>query len=456
MAFQPFAPCVGLSYCQPNQKPMKKLLCNHSTLSHVAYLIFFMLISVSCSDTCEVTNTYTYFEPVYATRAEVRASIGLKPPQVISKAGRIYFKDDMLFINETGEGIHIIDNHDPASPKPLNFFNIPGNYDLSITGHILYADSYVDLVAFDISDLNAIKEVDRIEGLFNHYNTFGFMANDTWGFITDWKEVKNVSVQQSECQNQMQPWGGMYYDRGILLMSSNSASFDGKAAVAPNSNSTGIGGSMARFTIASNHLYALDDSKLDIVDVTNAASPKAKSEITLGWWPETLFPHGNTLFIGTRSGMYIYDISTPASPNQLSTFEHIVSCDPVVVEGHYAYVTLYDGGCGNLNQLEVVDISNLSAPTLTKTYPFTNPHGLGIDNGILFICDGADGLKIFDASDVNTITDKPLAHYPGINALDIIPFNNVAMMIGADGLYQYDYSDVKNIKLLSKIAIVKD
>ena len=176
---------------------MKKLLLNHATLSHVAYLIFFMLISVSCSDSCEVTNTYTYFEPVYATRAEVRASIGLKPPQVISKAGRIYFKDDMLFINEIGEGIHIINNHDPASPKPLNFLNIPGNYDLAIVGNTLYADSYVDLVAFDISDLNSIREVGRMDGLFNHYNTLGFKADDTKGFVANWKEVKNVRDRKS-------------------------------------------------------------------------------------------------------------------------------------------------------------------------------------------------------------------------------------------------------------------
>ncbi len=418
------------------------------------FVVFLALLFTSCSDTCEVTNTYTYFEPVYSTKEEVKAAIGLKPPQVISNAGRIYFKDNILFINESGEGIHIIDNNNPANPQPLSFLNIPGNYDLAIIGSTLYADSYIDLVAFDISDLQEIKEVGRIERLFNHYNTFGFMADDTWGYISDWKEVKNVSVQESACQSQQQPWGGIYYERGIAFLASSAGSFDAKAAIAPTS--TGMGGSMARFTIAKNHLYALDDSKLDIVDVVNPVSPQQKNEIELGWWPETLFPNGNTLFIGTRSGMYIYDISSPANPNQLSAYEHIVSCDPVVVEGDYAFVTLYDGSCGFENQLEVVDISNLSAPTLVKVYPFTNPHGLGIDNGILFICDGADGLKIYDATDVKSISSKQLAHYPGIDALDVIPFNNVAMMIGMDGLYQYDYSDIKNIKLLSTIAIVKD
>jgi hypothetical protein len=439
-------------------KTLAQLL--RSNVNIVAVLLISLFV-FSCSDKCEVTNTYTYFEPVYATKAEIKAAIGLRASQVISNAGRIYFKDGILFINESGEGIHIIDNRNPASPMPMNFLNIPGNYDLAIIGNTLYADSYVDLIAFDISNLSSIKEVGRMEGLFDHYNTFGFMANDTWGMITDWKEIKKVSISESGCESQLQPWGGMLYENGIAFDSFAAKSFDGRAAVAPTGNlgssaNTGIGGSMARFTIANNYLYALDDSKLDIVSLASPRSPVAKNEIQLNWWPETLFPNGNSLFIGTRNGMFIFDINTPDNPKQLSAYQHIVSCDPVVVEGDYAYVTLYAGGCGNLNQLEVVNISNLSSPQLVKTYPFTSPHGVGIDNGILFICDGNDGLKIFDASDVNAITSKQLAHYPNINALDVIPFNDVAMMIGSDGLYQYSYGDIKNIKLLSKIAIERE
>ena len=44
-----------------------------------------------------------------------------------------------------------------------------------------------------------------------------------------------------------------------------------------------------------------------------------------------------------------------------------------------------------------------------------------------------------------------VAHYKDINATDVIPFNNLLMMIGEDGIFQYDYSDPKNIKLLSQI-----
>jgi len=42
-----------------------------------------------------------------------------------------------------------------------------------------------------------------------------------------------------------------------------------------------------------------------------------------------------------------------------------------------------------------------------------------------------------------------------MDGFDVIPFNNTLMMIADDGLYQYDYSDMSQIKLLSKIGIVK-
>jgi hypothetical protein len=153
--------------------------------------------------------------------------------------------------------------------------------------------------------------------------------------------------------------------------------------------------------------------------------------------------------------MHILDISSPESPVTVSTYEHVRSCDPVVVDDHYAYVTLRSGNTcqGFNNQLEVIDIDNLSAPKLLETYPMTNPHGLGIDNATLFICDGNDGLKAFDASDIHNIDKNMVAHYKNINATDVIPLNNILIMIGEDGLFQYDYSNPKDIKLLSTIAV---
>ena len=103
--------------------------------------------------------------------------------------------------------------------------------------------------------------------------------------------------------------------------------------------------------------------------------------------------------------------------------------------------------------LDVVDVSELSNPRQLKSYTMFNPHGLGIDNSTLFICDGEEGLKVYDASNPLMIKNNMIARFPEINAWDVIPVNNLLIMIGVEGIYQYDYSDLNNIELLSTLPI---
>jgi hypothetical protein len=155
------------------------------------------------------------------------------------------------------------------------------------------------------------------------------------------------------------------------------------------------------------------------------------------------------------TGMYIYDLADPVQPEYVSQYWHVTSCDPVVVEGNYAYITLRTGNTcqTDVNRLDIVDIHDLREPMLLKSYTMYNPHGLGIDNGILFICDGDEGLKVYDAKDPYMLKSNQLAHFEQINTFDVIPVNGVLLMIGNDGFYQYDYTDLENINLLSMIPI---
>ncbi|GHM98950.1 hypothetical protein WSM22_04400 [Cytophagales bacterium WSM2-2] len=408
-----------------------------------------------CSDKCRIKKSYTYYEPVYSTSAEIKAATGMTEARPLISPGKLYLKDQILFINETGKGIHVFDNSNPASPGALSFLNIPGNYDLAILDNILYADSFVDLVMFDISNVADIKIVNRVEGLFKNYNAMGFVMDAAKGIVTEWKKVSKITIEENDCSpNQVQAWGGIYYDMGIAVpYSQSSAATLSATALAP---STGISGSLSRFALNDTDLYAIDGSTLATLNITNPIAPERKADQTLLIWPETLFLNGKNLFVGSRAGMAIYSIASPDQPTFISNLDHIYSCDPVVVLGDYAYVTLYNGGTchNNVNELQVINIKDLTNPVLQKKYDMTNPHGLGIDQNLLFICDGSDGLKIFDASDPNTISSHQLAHYPGIDALDVIPYRNIAIMIGKDGLFQYDYSNLSNIRLLSKIEIV--
>lgn len=422
------------------------------TAQHFLFLLL-ILPPLACEDKYELEKTYTYYEPVYTTTAEIRASVDVVAPIEIKDAGKIYIKDNWLFVNEVGKGIHIIDNTHPETPVIKNFLNIPGNYDMAVKGNILYADSYIDLLAIDISDKANIKVVNRIEGIFDYYNRIGSAVDPTFGIITDWKLKENVTVTESD--NQVQPWGGVYIDGGGIGVT---GSMDAQTYSAPgNSATTGTGGSMARFTIEGDYLYLLDAANVHSVSIQTLDNPVAKSKSYIAWDIETIFPYHGNLFFGSQSGMYIFGLDDPEKPNQISRYAHVRSCDPVVVEGDLAFVTLRSGtACqGFTNQLEVIDIKNLANPVLLKVYPMTNPHGLGIDNRNLFVCDGDDGLKIYDATDHLKISDNQLAHYKNINTYDVIPHNKVAIMTGKDGIYQFDYSNPKDIKLLSTLTISK-
>ena len=78
----------------------------------------------------------------------------------------MYFKDGYLFINEYGKGIHVIDNSNPSNPEKVAFYEIMGNVDMAISGNVLFADSYIDLLAIDITDIENPVEIDRIENVF--------------------------------------------------------------------------------------------------------------------------------------------------------------------------------------------------------------------------------------------------------------------------------------------------
>ncbi len=429
-------------------------------LRAIGFLFALVLLGVlfnSCTeDKCTVTNTYIYYSPVETSIANIRASVAMEPARQIESAGRIYFKDGYLFINEPGQGIHVIDNKNPSSPVVRNFINIPGNYDLAIRGAVLYADSYMDLLSFDISDINQVRLINREENILRSGNFMGFTVDESRNIVITYKQEEKVEITENDCSAYLESWGGRFWGGGVIMFETAQANRGSFLNLSPGgiSSGAGIGGSMARFTIVDSYLYMLNAFGVETASLENPVKPVIINNLQVGWGLETIFPYEDKLFIGSTTGMHILGISNPAAPEHISTYQHLFACDPVVVEGNYAYVTLRTGtACrmANLNVLEVIDISNVQNPKLVKAYPMHNPHGLGIDDGILFLCDGDAGLKIFDATDPLKIDQHVLAKYPSINAYDVIPFGNVLMMIGAGGLYQYSYADPNSISQISHI-----
>jgi hypothetical protein len=411
-----------------------------------------LLFAGGCQD--RVFQTYEINNPVYMSYEDLRTAVKDTTPEEIDYPGKIYLYGDYIFINEVREGIHVINNADPGNPVAVSFIQIPGNIDMAIKNNILYADSYVDLVAIDISDLGNISELARFEDIFMwdvppyESGTRVGTVDQSQGVVVDWttEEVTEEIDQYPVNTLPTRMWENSLMDYAVGAPVSIA---DG------GGETTGTGGSMARFIIYRNILYTIDQANLHMFDVTDELSPVSAGSQNIGWNIETVFIARDHLFIGSTTGMYIYNLADPVRPEYVSSYWHVTSCDPVVVEGNYAYITLRTGNSceGDVNQLDIVDIHKLDSPIKIKSYPMFNPHGLGIDQGTLFICDGEEGLKIYDAKDPLNLKAHQLAHFEEINAFDVIPVNDLLIMIGNDGLYQYDYSDLNGISLLSMIPI---
>jgi hypothetical protein len=259
------------------------------------------------------------------------------------------------------------------------------------------------------------------------------------GVVIDW-ELKTI---KEKIYNNPNPYP-VYYKGGIAFLDNANSS---GASSGVSGSGVGIGGSMARFGIKDKILYVVDQNTLKVFDITNKTTPVKINDISPGRNVETMFLTEKTMFLGTTTGMVILDISNPSTPVYKTFFNHARSCDPVVVDDTLAYITLRTGtNCGgNLNVLDVVNIKNINLPTTVMSYGMTNPHGLGKDGNLLFVCDGSAGLKVFDATDSRQITSHLIYSYPNIKAYDVIPIGDLLVLIGDEGLFQYNYSNVQNI-----------
>lgn len=404
--------------------------------------LLLLLLQGCLKDT--VMETYRIYTPVYKTLAQARADMKSGPAQPLENIGKLNVAGRYIFLNEVAKGIHVIDNANPASPKNIAFISIPANVDLAVRGDYLYADSYSDVVVFDIADPAQAKPVKFLDNVIKERNQYWFnnvTSPDSIRVIVDYN-ARDTTVNYREYRR----WQNC---ASCLYASANSNAMP----IYTSAPTTGTGGSMARFTVANDYLYAVSNSALYSINIATPQDPQLTASETLPWNIETIYPFQDRLFIGSRQGMYVFSLSNPAEPNLLSQFIHATSCDPVIADEQYAYVTLRSGTTcnGSLNQLDILNVASLSSPNLVKSVPLTNPHGLAKDGNTLFICDGTAGLKVFDVATPNKPELK--TQLSGVETFDVIALPGAVVVVAKDGLYQFRHDGGSSLSQLSKLPI---
>ncbi len=238
----------------------------------------------------------------------------------------------------------------------------------------------------------------------------------------------------------------------LALIALVGCSSDSDSGTPTTNQEVGQGGSLARFTILNDYLYTVDNQSLNVFNISTPETPVKVNEVTIGFNIETLFNYKEYLYIGSQNGMFIFSAEDPEVPRFLSEAQHFTACDPVVANATHAFVTLHsDVGCGTtINALEIYNVEDVENPILVSSRNLTMPIGLGLYNDYLFVCD--DEVKVFDVSDPENIN---LVHAINKDAFDVIIKDNLLILIGENGLFQYnlDETNIQNTIELSTINI---
>ena len=423
----------------------------------------FCLLLASCSlfkdeiiDDREMVDV-AYFVPQYETTAQLAAKVTVESPKDYAEAGKIVTYQNYIFINKPNEGIHVVDNSNPATPVNLHFINIPGSLDLTIFDDHLYSDMFSALVVFDISDVTLPDLIEdfTVEEVF-YYNPYRTLDNvsrpevgydytqyesidDSRGIVTGWE----VEIRQEPLEDQI-----------LYLRLEDTAIAETTSSDQANGfNEVSTAGSMTRFLPIDRYLYTINFNELVLFSIGDNYQPSRFARLDTGTQAETLFQLNNLLFVGSTTGMLMYDVTSPSNPNYLNSIEHFRSCDPVVADENYAYVTLRGGtNCfTETNELQIIDIRTPEELSVVARQVMFNPHGLAIHEDYLLVCDGTAGLKVVDVSN---------REQPEILSTDNIPFAYdiivdfpSALVVGEGVLYQYDLSNLPEIVKTNELVL---
>ncbi len=393
--------------------------------SFLLFVPICLMIFFSCNNDDDSPKAL-FAVPQLKTLAEIRNGISVQSAKLTNSDGKIYIAENFLFYIAQEEGIHIFNNQIPQSPQNVAFINIPGVHDIAVKGNYLFADNYIDLVVFDISDLNHITQVQTLQNVITFYPEYPENAIYYDNSVTYDTQTQLITSYKLEYKNIPKD--------NIYVFEDFSASLG---------NSVGIGGSFAKFQIKNNALYTLDNFKINIFDISNPNQTQLHSNFYPNQWFggqfETLFRQKEYLFIGSTLGMHIINISDEFSPTYVSTFSHATACDPVVVNGTTAYITIRSGNtCGAIqDQMNIIDISDIQHPNLLSATILDQPYGLAIRNDILYVCDN-QGIKIFNVTNPSSVN---LLHIINSEAKDIIALDSHLIAVGNQKVTQYQYGN---------------
>lgn len=222
----------------------------------------------------------------------------------------------------------------------------------------------------------------------------------------------------------------------------------------PELGGTGVGGSLAKFTISNNQVIVLNGNEVKQYDILSNGQLSEKNTLQISGQLETIFPYADKILIGSDNAVHFLEFDSDGLLSLLSTYDHLTACDPVVASNGIAFSTLKVSDCraGTDDFLEAIDISDISNPRVLRVYDTQAPFGLAIKGSFLFVCEKG-GLTMYSFNPEGNLVEMDFMTIDGAIPLDII-INNTYLIVRTDqGIYNVGFSDTQLEAVLGSITI---
>ena len=156
---------------------------------YLCTVLVLSLFVLSCDSDDTSQEQAKFAVPMFKSLAAIRGNVSVSAARETHSDGKIYVAEHYLFYIAKERGVHVYDNTNPSAPVNIAFITIEGVHDIAVKGNYLYADNFVDLLVFDISNIQTISLVRTVQ------NTIGFSP-----VFPDDAEFYDYTVTQTEGQ----------------------------------------------------------------------------------------------------------------------------------------------------------------------------------------------------------------------------------------------------------------
>jgi hypothetical protein len=369
----------------------------------------------------------------------------------------VYLDNNTAFLCCEGDGLYIFDISNPAQPQKISSWkdsaNNIGQFYMSVRdGNYLYiAGGIAGLVVLDISNLQSPQYVSNYVGPEGWGGPLGVVKIGNYCYLQD--EFFNMHIMDvSDVTDLSEPASvsldghhslGIWNEGSRIVLANSTFGiriFDAEGTAVTQRGFFRSPGRIMDAEGAGAYAYiAAGQNGLYVYDMTDPASPGLSANLELAGYANGLCVAGSRVYVAELAGgedekieggmLEIIDVTSPASPAKLGSVELEGEPYDVTIADNIAYVSLQTKG------LAIVDVSDPAAPEVLSAYDTAGIcYNAAVWGPFVIGSDGLNGCTILDVRDTS---------YPKkvVEGLDVGSIQNLAVWEtylilagGADGL----------------------